>query len=135
MLEPEDDVMLTFACQIRGHPKVKVFITQGGLQSVEEAITMGVPLIGIPFFADQDFNVKKIVERGIGIKIEFTDVTKESVLKSLKNIIHDNRFRENIKRLSVLREDMPDKPLRTCSLVDGVRTKTQRCPAPAHCSC
>nr|CAD7597666.1 unnamed protein product [Timema genevievae] len=93
------------------HPKVKVFITQGGLQSVEEAITMGVPLIGIPFFADQDFNVKKIVERGIGIKIEFTDVTKESVLKSLKNIINDNRFRENIKRLSVLREDMPDKPL------------------------
>nr|CAD7256361.1 unnamed protein product [Timema shepardi] len=93
------------------HPKVKVFITQGGLQSLEEAITMGVPLIGIPFFADQDFNVKRIVERGIGLKIEFTDVTKESVLKSLKNIIYDNSFRENIKRISVLREDMPDKPL------------------------
>nr|CAD7196729.1 unnamed protein product [Timema douglasi] len=93
------------------HPKVKVFITQGGLQSLEEAITMGVPLIGIPFFTDQDFNVKRIVERGIGLKIEFTDVTKESVLKSLKNIIYDNWFRENIKRISVLREDMPDKPL------------------------
>nr|CAD7597664.1 unnamed protein product [Timema genevievae] len=93
------------------HPKMKAFISQGGLQSAEEAILMGVPLIGIPFFADQDLNVKMIVERGIGLKIEFTEVTKENVLKSLKSIIYDNRFRENIKRLSVLREDMPDKPL------------------------
>ncbi|CAG2057700.1 unnamed protein product [Timema podura] len=93
------------------HPKMKAFISQGGLQSAEEAILMGVPLIGIPFFADQDLNVKMIVERGIGLKIEFTEVTKENVLKSLKSIIYDNRFRENIKKLSVLREDMPDKPL------------------------
>nr|CAD7394604.1 unnamed protein product [Timema cristinae] len=73
------------------HPKVKVFITQGGLQSTEEAILMGVPLIGIPFFADQDFNVKLIVEREIGLKIEFNEVSKENVLQSIKNIIHDNR--------------------------------------------
>nr|CAD7439936.1 unnamed protein product [Timema bartmani] len=54
---------------IAGHPKMKAFISQGGLQSAEEAILMGVPLIGIPFFADQDLNVKMIVERGIGLKI------------------------------------------------------------------
>nr|CAD7597665.1 unnamed protein product [Timema genevievae] len=93
------------------HPKVKVFITQGGLQSGEEAMSMGVPLIGIPFFADQDFNVNKIVEKRIGIKIDFSEVTKEIVLESLNKIIYDHSFQENIKKLSVLRKDMPDKPL------------------------
>ncbi|KPJ00056.1 Ecdysteroid UDP-glucosyltransferase [Papilio xuthus] len=44
------------------HPNVKIFITQGGLQSTDEAITAGVPLIGVPILGDQCYrdNVKRL---------------------------------------------------------------------------
>jgi glucuronosyltransferase len=35
------------------HPKIKLFITQGGHQSMEEAIHCKVPVLVIPFLGDQ----------------------------------------------------------------------------------
>ncbi|KAJ8981272.1 hypothetical protein NQ317_004008 [Molorchus minor] len=32
------------------HPKIVLFITQCGLQSMEESIYSGVPMVGMPFF-------------------------------------------------------------------------------------
>jgi glucuronosyltransferase len=38
---------------ILGHPKVKVFITHGGLLGTQEGVHRNVPLLGIPIYADQ----------------------------------------------------------------------------------
>lgn len=38
---------------ILGHPKTKAFISHCGLLSTQEAFWYGVPVIGVPFFADQ----------------------------------------------------------------------------------
>jgi glucuronosyltransferase len=40
------------------HHKIKLFITQGGQQSMEETIDRGVPTVVIPFVADQHSNAK-----------------------------------------------------------------------------
>ena len=59
-----------------GHPSIKCFITQGGLQSLEEAIISGVPLIAIPFIADQFYNAERIRALGIGLHLDFQKITK-----------------------------------------------------------
>ncbi|XP_063233927.1 UDP-glycosyltransferase UGT5-like isoform X2 [Bacillus rossius redtenbacheri] len=93
------------------HPKVKAYIMQGGLQSSEEAIHSGVPLISIPFFSDQDYNTKRIVEKGIGLKLDISEVSKEKILDALKTVLTDKSFWDNMRRLSSIMRDHQSSPL------------------------
>lgn len=52
------------------HPNVKLFITQGGLQSIEEAIRFNVPMVVMPFLADQGQNAKRIAHKGIAVEVD-----------------------------------------------------------------
>ncbi|PNJ12635.1 UGT2B7 isoform 5, partial [Pongo abelii] len=40
-----------------GHPKTRAFITHGGANGIYEAIYHGIPMVGIPLFADQPDNI------------------------------------------------------------------------------
>ncbi|XP_063223032.1 UDP-glycosyltransferase UGT5-like [Bacillus rossius redtenbacheri] len=93
------------------HPKVKVFITQGGLQSTEEAIHAKVPMIGIPVFADQDYNTKLGEDAGVTMCLELNELTKTMLLEALKKIIQDKSYRENMDRLHAIVNDQQTTPM------------------------
>ncbi|KAJ9587485.1 hypothetical protein L9F63_028263, partial [Diploptera punctata] len=87
------------------HPNLRLFITQCGLQSLQEAVHHGVPLLGIPFIADQKYNGRKIQEAGIGLQLPYGKITKESLLNGINQILHNSSFRNNAKQLSKLSRD------------------------------
>ncbi|CAG5031200.1 unnamed protein product [Parnassius apollo] len=93
------------------HPNVKLFITQGGLQSTDESITAGVPLIGIPMLGDQWYNAEKYVHHKIGIKLSLEKLTENQLKNAIIEIIEDKSYRENIIRLRSLMQDQPQAPL------------------------
>ncbi|XP_063221504.1 UDP-glycosyltransferase UGT5-like [Bacillus rossius redtenbacheri] len=93
------------------HPNVKLFITQGGLQSTEEAIHAKVPMIGIPQFADQDFNTKLGEDAGVTIRLEFNELTKTILLGALNKIIEDKSYQENMDRLHAIVNDQQTTPM------------------------
>jgi glucuronosyltransferase len=74
-----------------GHPNVKVFITHGGLMGTMEAVYSGVPMVAIPLFGDQFQNVKNYEEEGIAVGIGYTSITKERVLKALREVLENPR--------------------------------------------
>jgi glucuronosyltransferase len=77
---------------ITGHPKLKLFVTQGGLQSTDEAISAGVPMVGIPMLGDQWYNCELFVYHKIGKRLDLTDITEENFEKAINDIIEDDRF-------------------------------------------
>ncbi|XP_045540089.1 UDP-glycosyltransferase UGT5 [Papilio machaon] len=93
------------------HPNIKLFITQGGLQSTDEAITAGVPLVGIPMLGDQWYNVEKYVYHKIGVRLDFEELTEEKLKKALLDVAGNESYRNNIVRLRNLMQDQPQKPL------------------------
>ncbi|XP_026735705.1 UDP-glucuronosyltransferase 2B20-like [Trichoplusia ni] len=93
------------------HPKIKVFVTQGGLQSTDEAITAGVPLIGIPMLGDQWFNVEKYLTHNIGVGLDLDDITVESFKNTLLKVIQDDSYRQSIVKLRRLMRDEFQSPL------------------------
>ncbi|XP_026742255.1 UDP-glucuronosyltransferase 2B15-like isoform X2 [Trichoplusia ni] len=100
---PQRDLLL--------HHNVKAFVTQGGLQSSDEAIDAGVPLIGIPMLADQWYNVNKYVELGIGVQINALTMTADDLTQAVEKIVSDTSYRQNIRRVRAIINDQPESPL------------------------
>lgn len=65
---------------ILGHHKTKLFVTHGGLNSVEEALYHEVPLVILPGFADQHSNADRAVRQGYGLSLSWTNVTSQQLL-------------------------------------------------------
>jgi glucuronosyltransferase len=66
-------------------------MTHGGLLSTQEAAVRGVPVVGIPIYADQRYNLAKIVSAGIGVKLDFANITTEAVLWAINEVLNNPR--------------------------------------------
>lgn len=93
------------------HPKIKMFITQGGQQSMEEAIDRGVPLIVIPFYGDQYSNAQRIVKLKIGFHVDLHSMTEESLRHAIGEVVNGD-YKNNILKLRTLVYDQPMKPVK-----------------------
>ena len=83
--------MLNLLLDSLGHPNVKLFITQGGLQSVEEAINFKVPVIVVPFFADQFSNAKQVAKKGFGVWIDHHTTTKDELKAAITDVLTNKK--------------------------------------------
>lgn len=71
------------------HPNLKLFITQAGLQSFEEGVFYEVPMLAIPFVADQYGNAARIEKLEIGLQLQYSTLTKENFRESIQNILQN----------------------------------------------
>lgn len=70
---------------------MKLFITQGGLQSIQEAIAYKVPFIGIPRYGDQFYNVRRSEYLGLGLELDYETITKESLKNAILHIMTNRK--------------------------------------------
>uniref|UniRef100_A0A2K6G5H6 UDP-glucuronosyltransferase n=1 Tax=Propithecus coquereli TaxID=379532 RepID=A0A2K6G5H6_PROCO len=94
-----------------GHPKTKAFITHGGANGIYEAIYHGVPMVGIPLFADQPQNIAQMKAKGAAVRLDFKTMSSTDLLNALKTVINDPIYKENAMKLSRIHHDQPMKPL------------------------
>lgn len=96
---------------VLAHPNTKGFISHCGLLSTQEAMWHGVPVIGMPFFADQLRNIVAIIRAGMGVKIHYPTISHESFKAGLKEVLENPKYLQNAKQKSSLFQDQIDKPL------------------------
>ncbi|XP_069314500.1 UDP-glucuronosyltransferase 2B17-like isoform X2 [Eulemur rufifrons] len=94
-----------------GHPKTKAFITHGGANGIYEAIYHGVPMVGIPLFAEQPDNIARMKAKGAAVRVDFNTMSSTDLLSALKTVINDPMYKENAMKLSRIQRDQPVKPL------------------------
>ncbi|XP_041527529.1 UDP-glucuronosyltransferase 2B17-like isoform X1 [Microtus oregoni] len=94
-----------------GHPKTKAFVTHGGANGIYEAIHFGIPMIGIPLFAEQYDNIAYMVAKGAATSLDFRTMTRTDFLNALEAVIDNPFYKENAMWLSTIHHDQPMKPL------------------------
>lgn len=98
---------------ILAHPNIKLFITHGGLLSSTETIYHGIPVLAVPVFGDQDANADRVENNGFGLKLAFRDFTEEKFEKSINEILHNPKYKENVLSRTKIYHDRPEHPLKT----------------------
>ncbi|XP_054604895.2 UDP-glucuronosyltransferase 2A1-like [Nothobranchius furzeri] len=96
-----------------GHPKTRAFITHGGANGVYEAIYHGVPMVGIPVFADQCHpdNMVHMKAKGAAVVVELNSLTSEDLRDAINTVIDGTTYKESAMRLSRIHHDRPMSPL------------------------
>lgn len=52
-----------------------------------EALHAGVPVVAIPFFGDQMTNALLIEERGLGVVLQYRDISFDTVKRTLQKVL------------------------------------------------
>nr|AUF81975.1 egt [Cryptophlebia leucotreta granulovirus] len=91
--------------------RIKLFVTHGGLQSMDEAIDSGVPMLCIPLMGDQFLNCERVFQLGIGEKVNMVTIEQEKIDKLIENMINNNKYYVRVGELKKLIRDRPLKPV------------------------
>lgn len=102
---PQNDIL--------AHPHVKLFISHGGLLSVQEAAYRSVPILAIPFFGDQFLHTKKAANDGYGIYLDFNNITETSVTWALQKLLYDPEYMIRMQEVSKIFRDRQSSAMET----------------------
>jgi len=93
------------------HPNLKVFVTHGGLLSVQEALYHSTPLVGIPLGNDQKPNMLRAQRRGYAIMLDWNSLNTDQFVAAVNKAMNDEKMKENMKTMHELFIDARDPPL------------------------
>ena len=89
---PQNDVL--------AHPNIKLFISHCGNNGQYEALFHGVPILGLPVFADQPYNAARIKAKGYGIYLNVVDFTKDDLDAAISELLSNKVYKQNIMKAS-----------------------------------
>lgn len=74
-------------------PACDAFITHCGFNSTRESLYAGVPMVGLPMFAEQPDNAARITEIGAGLAFNIEDVTVPLLHEAVSRVLEEPSFR------------------------------------------
>ncbi|RVE51856.1 hypothetical protein evm_003476 [Chilo suppressalis] len=92
------------------HKKVLAFIGHGGILGMTEVISVGKPMLVVPFFGDQPNNGAMAEQVGLGLSYSYQDLTEDSFYEAIKTVL-SAEMRLSARRVSKIWQDRDMKPL------------------------
>ena len=94
------------------------FVTHGGMNSVSESLVYGTPMVVIPFSSDQPVNARCIEKLGVGKRLEYSDVNKDSIKEYVLSVLLDTDIKDNIAKVKKLIRQAPGNPGGAETIID-----------------
>ncbi|KGP85252.1 MULTISPECIES: macrolide family glycosyltransferase [unclassified Paenibacillus] len=90
---PENFIVKRYVPQMDVLQSAKLFITHGGMNSTNEALYFGVPLIILPQSADQPIIAEQVASRGAGIRLSMQTLTALQLREAVDEVLNVSAFK------------------------------------------
>ncbi|MFH4982122.1 hypothetical protein AB6A40_008831 [Gnathostoma spinigerum] len=92
--------------ELFGHPNLMYFVSHGGINTINEILSFGVPIVGVPLQGDQSSNIQRIVELGVGNSVSVREIWNGRLPEVLANMENNlQRYRRRSKKVAVMLAD------------------------------
>lgn len=88
-------------------------MSHGGLIGTQEAVFHGVPLLGVPIYADQYNNLLQAEELGFAKIQLYHDINEETLRNNLHEMLDNDSYKKKAEEISRRFKDRPMTPLDT----------------------
>ncbi|XP_064410286.1 UDP-glucuronosyltransferase 3A1-like isoform X2 [Latimeria chalumnae] len=93
-----------------GHPKCRLLVTHGGINSLMQAVYHSVPVLGIPLFGDQFDNLVRVETKQLGIALKIDELKAHTFANTMKKLMQDKRYKLAAIALSKIHRSQPFPP-------------------------
>jgi zeaxanthin glucosyltransferase len=92
-------VIVKYAPQLEVLKRASICITAGGLNTINEALANGVPLVAIPITNDEPAAAARIEWSGVGRSVHINRLTVARLRTAIGQVLAEPSYRENARRL------------------------------------
>jgi zeaxanthin glucosyltransferase len=96
---PANVIVVSHAPQIEILKRSSLCITHGGLNTVLESLSSGVPMIALPVTNDQPGVAARIANKNVGVVLSPQQASPEDFVTAIKRVLGDPTFRDNARRM------------------------------------
>lgn len=96
---PDNIHAYSFVPQIEVLEHADVFLTHCGMNSVNEALCAGVPMVAMPFLNDQLENATQIVRLGLGKRVRSFPCKGKELYRAVCEVYNDKAIRRNVSAM------------------------------------
>lgn len=89
---PHNFIVISYVPQIEVLKHTKLFITHGGMNSTNEGLYYGVPLVVIPLSADQPIIARQVANLGAGVALEMQSLTANQLRETVEHVLNDPSY-------------------------------------------
>jgi MGT family glycosyltransferase len=97
---PKNFIVENYVPQTEVLKEADLFITHGGMNSANEGLYYGVPLLVIPQSADQPMVAQQVVNMGAGKKLQMEHLTAAQLHEAADTILNQPSFRLQVEKTS-----------------------------------
>ncbi|MBV5123609.1 UDP-glucosyltransferase [Bacillus halotolerans] len=97
---PENFIIAPYVPQLEVLEHSDVFITHGGMNSVNEGIHFNVPLVVMPHDKDQPMVAQRLSELQAGYTISKDEVNAQLLKQGIEEVLQNDQYLEGIKRIN-----------------------------------
>ncbi|MFC0522258.1 macrolide family glycosyltransferase [Pontibacillus salicampi] len=96
---PEHFLIYPYVPQLEVLPYADIFITHGGMNSVNEAIQHNVPMLIIPHDKDQPMVAQRLMELGAAQSLQPSTLTPALLQQGVKEVLDNSEYTQGIARI------------------------------------
>lgn len=105
---PDNIHAYSFVPQVEVLTHTDVFLTHCGMNSINEALTLGVPMVAMPFLNDQLTNAQRIAEMGLGKRVRSFPSRGKELYAAVKAVYSDKKYKQNALKMQAAIKNQPD---------------------------